>query len=58
MLQDINIFFASLVDRCENESHVMCHDCFIGSGTFDSSHIHFRLALVFAFQVMIQLNVA
>ena len=24
-------------------SHVTCHNCFIGSQTFDSSHIHSRV---------------
>ena len=32
-----------MVDAHENMSHMMRCDCFVGSQTFDSSHVQFRV---------------
>ena len=31
-----------MIDRHDNLSHVMCHDCLIGSQMFDGSCVHSR----------------
>ena len=36
-------FINSFIDRHDNMSHMMCHDGFISSWMFHSTHIHFRV---------------
>ena len=36
-----DVFLAFTTTNYENMAHMMCHDCLVGSQTFDSSHVHF-----------------